>query len=100
MMGMHLEARGSRWIESDRPTSGAQKQQITTISVVELTTSLEFKLLMLLQWQWAVVIQTKEHLAGLSTDNLTLQNTDSRETDEGSTMKRLALNVDACGSTT
>jgi hypothetical protein len=61
MMGMHLEARGSRWIESDRPTSGAQKLQITMISVVELTTSLEFKLLMLLQWQCTVVIQTEEH---------------------------------------
>jgi hypothetical protein len=59
-------------MESDRSTGGAQEQQITMISEVELTTSLEFKSLMLLQWQGAADIQTKEHLARLLTDNLTL----------------------------
>jgi hypothetical protein len=72
MRGMHLEARGSRWMESNQSIRGTQEQQITMVSEVELTTSLEFKSLMLLQWQLAVDIQTKEHLAGLLTDNLTL----------------------------
>jgi hypothetical protein len=71
-MGLHLEAREGRWIESNHLTRGSQKQRIIMISEAVLTTSLEFKFLMLLQGQRAVDIQTMEHLAGLLTDNLTL----------------------------